>query len=64
MDNLIRDHIEDFGVEPIIIGLLFYSSSELFNEVKKAIENGEPYNEYEQLSNKDKELYDKGLLLF
>ena len=64
MDKLYQDHFEQFGVDPVVIGLLFSSSSDLFNAIMESIENDKPYNEYNQLSNSDKELYNKGQLVF
>ena len=64
MDKLKQDHFELFGVDPVIIGLNFNSSSDLFDAILKSIESDKPYNEYNELSEKDKELYNKGELMF
>jgi hypothetical protein len=64
MEDLIKEHKELFGVEPVIIGLVFYDVGELFDRIAHSIDMGKPYNEYELLSPEEREAFEKGDLLF
>ena len=64
MEKLIKKHKEKFGVEPYMIGM-FWSQPEIeYQNIKKAIEDNKPYNEYELLTKEEQEAFDKGELLF
>ena len=57
-------YFKKFKEKPYIIGVLWNNPSRLIENIISSVKNGVKYNEYEMLSNKEKELYDKGLLLF
>lgn len=64
MNELIKEHLEKFNVEPIIIGLFFSRIDIVMDNIKEAIKDNNPYNEYEMLSKEEQKLYDSGNLLF
>jgi hypothetical protein len=45
--DIIDLHIKKFGVEPIITGVNFNDSLEIFENILQAIEDGIPYTEKE-----------------
>lgn len=62
--NIYKWHEEEFGVEPFIIGVHWRNEGDLIDAIELSIESGRPYDEYENLSEKDKKLYDSGQLKF
>ena len=64
MESLVIEHKEKFGVEPVLIGIQWEDQEELFDKIEEAIENGKPFNEYDELTDEEKEAYDAGDLLF
>ena len=57
-------HVDKFGKEPNIIGMYWSDPDKLIENIEKAVETGEPYDEYELLSKDDQEAYDAGELDF
>lgn len=49
--DIIDLHIKKFGVEPIISGVNFNDSLEIFDNILQAIEDGVPYVEKELSDN-------------
>jgi len=64
MEDLIKEHIEKFGVEPNVIGMFWSEQDLLIDGIAEAIDSGKPYDEYEKLSEDEKKAYDDGDLLF
>ena len=64
MESLIKAHKDKFGVEPNIIGLNWDNPEAIADGIIEAIEKGEPYDEYLQLSEDEREDYDNGELDF
>ena len=64
MESLIKEHIEKFGVEPLVIGMYWNNQEYLYALIEKAIESNKPYNEYNLLSDEEKKAFDDGSLLF
>jgi hypothetical protein len=64
MENLVKEHIKKFGVEPRVIGMFWSEQELLFNGIADAIDDGKPYDEYEKLSKDQKKAYDDGGLVF
>lgn len=62
--NLIKQHKEKFNKEPNIIGMFWSDPKQLEDNLKKAIETNTPYDEYELLTDEEKQAFDKGMLLF
>lgn len=62
--NLIKKHKEIFNKEPNIIGMFWFNKKQLEDNLQKAIETNTPYDEYELLTDEEKEAFDKGMLLF
>jgi len=60
MEDIVKDHVEQFGVEPVVIGLYPWDTAQRISE---AIEDGEPYNEKEDLSPLELERFERGDLL-
>ena len=60
----IKKYKEEFGNEPIIIGLFWNNPEETKKRIKKAIETGKPYNEYELLTPEEQKAFDAGELVF
>lgn len=60
MEDIINDHVEQFGVEPVVIGLYPWDTNE---RIIAAIEEGEPYNEKEDLTPLELERFERGDLL-
>ncbi|MEA2090943.1 MAG: hypothetical protein U9O83_01095 [Campylobacterota bacterium] len=64
MVDLYEEHKKEFGFYPIKIGILGLNEEDVLNDISIAIDKKEPYNEYNTLSDKEKELYDKEMLIF
>lgn len=64
IDKLTKKHIERFGVEPNVIGLLWSDIDKQIDLLIEAIKTGEPYDEYQMLSKESQEAFDKGDLIF
>ena len=64
MEDLIKEHLEKFGVEPNIIGMFWDDHEAVIDGIADAIYDGKPYDEYEKLSENEQKAYDKGNLLF
>ena len=64
MDDLIKNHIDKFGIEPYIIGMFWNNQEQLLENIFLAIENNKPYNEYNLLSDDEKRAFDKVSLVF
>ena len=62
MKELNDEHKKKFGIFPIIIGM--YDVDVAMNNIKKAIKDNTPYNEYRMLSNNDKKELKDGALVF
>lgn len=59
-----RKYIEIFVKEPNIIGMFWNDQKQLEDNLKQAIETNTPYDEYELLTDEEKQAFDKGMLLF
>ena len=64
MESLIKEHIQKFGVEPIIIGVYWDDLEKLAFNIYNAIVENKAYDEYELLSEEDKPLFKQGKLFF
>lgn len=64
IDKNIEAYIEIFNKEPNIIGMFWNDPKQLEDNLKKAIEANTPYDEYELLTDEEKQAFDKGMLLF
>ena len=64
MNELINNYAIIFGEEPNIIGMFWNNQEKLVENIKKAIKDNKPYNEYNLLSDEEKKAFDKGELLF
>ena len=64
MDDLIKEHLEKFGVEPNIIGMFWDDPESVIDGIADAIDEDKPYDEYAKLSEDDQKEYDKGKLFF
>jgi hypothetical protein len=64
MDDLIKEHLEKFGVKPNIIGMFWDDPEAVIDGIADAIDEGKPYDEYAKLSEDDQKEYDKGKLIF
>lgn len=64
MENLIKLHIDKFGKEPNIIGMFWSDIETQIDNIVKALEDNKPYDEYELLSDNDKESFNDGSLVF
>lgn len=60
----IQDYIDKFEEEPFIIGIYWNDQKTLEENIKNAIKSGKKYNELDLLTEKEKESYLKGDLLF
>lgn len=47
INDLIQDHIDKFGVAPVITGINFADQETIWEGIEQAIENGVPYVEKE-----------------
>jgi len=59
-----EEHIEKFKKEPVIIGLFLDEPLEVDRNIKQAIKDNKPYNEYELLSKEEQIAFDSGSLVF
>ena len=64
MESLINEYIEKFGEMPIIIGMFWSDQEKLKENIKQAIKNNKPYNEYDLLLEEEKKAFDNGELVF
>lgn len=64
MEDLYKIHKERFGIEPNIIGMFWYDIELEEENIKKAIKENIPYDEYEMLSKEEKKAFNDGKLLF
>ena len=64
IDKLTEKHIEKFGVEPNVIGLLWNNLDKQIDLLIKAIEDDEPYDEYQMLSKEAQKAFDKNEIVF
>lgn len=64
MEDLEIAHKEKFGVEPYIIGMFWDDDEITIANIKQAIKDNKPYNEYELLSDEQKKAYDNNELDF
>jgi len=64
IDKLTEKHIEKFGVEPNVIGLLWNDLDKQIDLLIKAIEDDEPYDEYRMLSKEAQKAFDKNEIVF
>ena len=64
IDKLTEKHIEKFGVEPNVIGLLQNDLDKQIDLLIKAIEDDEPYDEYQMLSKEAQKAFDKNEIVF
>jgi hypothetical protein len=64
MEDLIKEHLDKFGVEPKVIGMFWSEPDLLIDGIANAIDKGEPYDEYMMLSAEDRKAYDQGKLFF
>lgn len=64
MEEIKRVHKEKFGKWPVLIGMFFSNPEQTRKNILKAIKENKPYNEYNILTDKEKEEYDNGTLLF
>jgi len=64
IDKLTEKHIEKFGVEPNVIGLLWNDLDKQIDLLIKAIEDDEPYDEYQMLSKEAQKAFDKNEIVF
>lgn len=60
----IQDYIDKFGEEPFVIGIYWNDQKTLEENIKNATKSGKKYNELDLLTEKQKESYLKGDLLF
>ena len=63
IDTLLK-YKEHFNKEPNIIGMFWFNKKQLEDNLQNAIETNTPYDEYELLTDEEKEAFDKGMLLF
>ena len=64
MENLIKDYKALFNEEPYIIGMFWNNQEQLIQNIINAIDDNNPYNEYELLSKEEQKAFDNGELLF
>lgn len=64
IDELTKEHLEEFGVEPVIIGLYWDNQGKLVDAIYDAIEDGKPYDELDKLTPEEREAYENGELQF
>jgi len=64
IDKLTEKHVEKFGVEPNVIGLLWNDLDKQIDLLIKAIEDDEPYDEYQMLSKEAQKAFDKNEIVF
>ena len=64
IDNLIEIHTKKYGIEPNVIGYLWFNMNKHFDLLVKAVEGDKPYDEYKMLTKSEQEAFDKGELIF
>lgn len=64
MDEVIKEHKVQFGKAPNIIGMFWHDQEKLIDKIWDAIDNDEPYDEYEMLTTEQKLDFDAGNLVF
>jgi hypothetical protein len=64
IDKLTKKHIERFGVEPNVIGLLWSDIDKQIDLLIEAIKTGEPYDEYQMLSKSEQQAFDNNDIVF
>lgn len=57
-------HFDKFSEYPFVIGVFWNDAEQLKMNIIEAIEIGKPYNEYELLSEEQKDGFDNGTLYF
>jgi len=57
-------HFNKFGEYPFVIGIFWSDAEQLKINIIEAIEINKPYNEYEMLSEEQKDDFDNGTLYF
>jgi len=57
-------HFEKFGVDPVEIGLYWRFVERLIIKIEDAIDDNKPYNEYEELTRRQKEDFLDASLMF
>ena len=62
--ELTQRHKKAFGIEPVVIGMYWSDREALDALIEKAIIDGKPYDEYEELTDEVKKAYDAGELVF
>lgn len=64
MEELVKEHLEKFGVEPNVIGRFFGDPRIVMENIEEAIDSDVPYDEYRDLTDEQKKAYDAGELNF
>jgi len=64
MGTLKEEHIEKYGVEANVIGLLWNQIDKQIELLIKAVEGDKPYDEYLMLTKEEKKDFDEGNLVF
>lgn len=64
MESLIKEHLDKFGVEPLVIGMFWNNQELLYGKIELAIENNNPYNEEKLLSKEELIALKSGGLVF
>lgn len=64
MENLIKEHLQKFGVEPNIIGMFWDDLEKIASNIYEAIKENKPYDEYEMLTKEEQDAFDKRELVF
>lgn len=64
LEELKAEHKEEFGIDPVIIGLYWNNEEKLIDALDRAIEEGTPYDELSKLSPSEREAYESGELVF
>lgn len=64
LEQLTKEHIQKFNVEPIVIGINWNNIDAIIEGIEKALETNKPYAEHDFLSEEALEAYNNGNLLF
>lgn len=64
MKEAIDKYVKLFGEKPNIIGMFWYDQNQIIENIENAIKSGKKYNELDLLTEKEKESYLKGDLVF
>ena len=62
--ELVDLHNETFGKAPNIIGLLWSKPEVLGKQLRKSIDDGVPYDEMNELTDEEREQFERGEILF